>query len=164
MCYNEHMKKGNNMNAKPTIYFDLDGTLYDLYGMENWLARITTLADATAYANEDALLVDMVALHEVLYALMAQGYSIGVISWLADGASKEYDKAVRATKRAWLKKFLPMATEIHIVRYGTPKHRIINDKADAIIVDDNAEVRAAWTHGEAIDATENLIAKLRNLL
>lgn len=152
------------MNAKPTIYFDLDGTLYDLYGIDGWLERITTLADATAYADEDALLVDMVELHEVLFALMAQGYGIGVVSWLADGASADYDKAVRATKRAWIKKFLPMASEIHIVRYGTPKHRIINDKTDAIIVDDNADVRAAWTHGEAIDATENLIAKLRGLL
>ncbi len=150
----------------PTIYFDLDGTLYNLYGMPNWLERITTLADPSAYAadTDDALLVDMVALHEVLYALMDKGYSIGVVTWLAKNASAEYDKAVRRVKREWLKKFLPMATEIHIVRYGTPKHRIINNKVDAIIVDDNAEVREAWTRGQAIDATENLIEALRGLL
>jgi len=152
------------MNTKPTIYFDLDGTLYDLYGMDNWLERITTLADTTAYADEDALLVDMVALHEVLLTLVAQGYGIGVISWLALGSSQEYATAVRKTKREWIKKFLPMAHEIHIVRYGTPKHQIINDKHDAIIVDDNADVREAWTHGQAIDATENLIESLRGLL
>jgi len=153
-----------NTENKPTIYFDLDGTLYDLYGMPDWLERITALEDASAYASEDALLVDMVALHEILYALMAQGYTIGVITWLAGGASKGYDKAVRATKREWIRKFLPMATEIHIVRYETPKHGIIRNQPNAIIVDDNAEVREAWTHGQAIDATENLIESLRGLL
>lgn len=152
------------MTTKPTIYFDLDGTLYDLYNQPNWLERITTLADPTAYASEDALLVNMVDLHEVLYALMEQGYSIGVITWLAKDASKEYDKAVRQVKREWLRKFLPMATEIHIVKFGTPKHYLPNNRTDAIIVDDNAEVRERWTHGEAIDATRNLVESLRNLL
>jgi hypothetical protein len=162
-----------NTDNKPTIYFDLDGTLYDLYGMPDWLQRITALEDASAYASEDALLVDMVALHEVLYALMAQGYTIGVITWLANGIpahapvvapAKDYATRVRAAKRDWISKFLPMATEVHIVRYGTPKHYLPNNKSDAIIVDDNSGVRAAWTHGEAIDATENLIESLRGLL
>ena len=160
------MKNTNTQGAdtKPTIFFDLDGTLYDLYSQPNWLERITTMADPTAYANEDALLVNMVDLHEVLFALMAQGYSVGVISWLAGGASAEYDKAVRQVKREWVKKFLPMATEIHIVRYETPKHRVIRRQPDAIIVDDNAGVREAWTHGQAIDATKNLVESLRELL
>jgi FMN phosphatase YigB (HAD superfamily) len=149
---------------KPTIYFDLDGTLYDLYSMPNWLERITTLADATTYASEDALLVDMVRLHEVLYTLIDKGYSVGVVSWLAGGASSDYDKAVRKVKKEWIKKFLPMATEIHIVKYGTPKHRIINQREDAILVDDNAEVREMWNHGAVIDATEDLIEALERLV
>lgn len=159
---------------KPTIYFDLDGTLYDLYSMPNWLERITTLADASTYASEDALLVDMVRLHEVLYTLIDRGYSVGVVSWLAGGemdslgnigrADSAYEKAVRKVKKAWIKKFLPMATEVHIVRYGTPKHHIVNNKEAAILVDDNAEVREAWNHGAAIDATENLIEALERLV
>ena len=152
------------MNTKPTIYFDLDGTLYDLYSMPNWLERITTLADASAYTNEDALLVDMVALHEVLFELLDRGYGVGVITWLANDSSPEYSRAVRAAKKEWIAKFLPMAHEIHVVKYGTPKHRIITDKNDAIIVDDNAEVRRAWTHGQTIDATENIIDQLKELL
>lgn len=153
-----------NANDKPTIYFDLDGTLYDLYNIPDWLERITTLADSSTYASEDALLVDMVELHNVLYALMDKGYNIGVVTWLANNASPKYDKAVRKVKREWIKKFLPMATEIHIVKYGTPKHRIVNAKNNAIIVDDNAEVRYTWTHGEAIDATKNLIERLKTLV
>ena len=153
-----------NTENKPTIYFDLDGTVYDLYNQPDWLERITTLADPTAYANEDATMVDMVALQDTLLALVDAGYSIGVVSWLAMDASAEYDKAVRAVKRDWVKKFLPMATEVHIVRYGTPKHRVINNRENAIIVDDNAEVRESWSRGLTIDATKDILEPLRELL
>lgn len=152
-------------NDKPTIFFDLDGTLYDLYGRPNWLEEITTLKDPSAYADEDAVLVDMVRLHEIIFQLMDAGYRIGVISWLAKGATKEYDSAVRATKKVWIRKFLPMATEVHIVKYGTPKHHVMqNVHADAILVDDSAEVREAWTRGIAIDATGDIIEALATLL
>lgn len=153
------------MTAKPTIFFDLDGTLYDLYGRPNWLEEITTLKDPSAYADEDATLVDMVRLHEVIYKLMDKGYSIGVISWLSKGATKEYNSAVRAVKKVWIRKFLPMATEVHIVKYGTPKHHVMqNIHAEAIIVDDSTEVREAWTRGIAIDANHDIIAALEALL
>jgi len=151
------------MTEQPMIYFDLDGTVYDLYSQPEWLARITTLADPTAYANEDATLVDMVALQEVLFDLMDKGYGVGVVSWLAKNASEDYNAVVRSVKREWVAKFLPMATEVHIVKYGTPKHNIINRKHDAIIVDDAAEVREAWKHGQVIDANGDIIESLRKL-
>ena len=152
------------MSAKPTIYFDLDGTVYDLYSQPDWLERITTLADPTAYANEDATMVDMVALQDTLLDLVEAGFEVGVVTWLAKDASAAYDKAVRAVKRDWIKKFLPMATEVHIVRYGTPKHRVIKNRENAIIVDDNAEVRESWTRGLTIDATQDILEPLQNLL
>lgn len=152
------------MTTKPTIYFDLDGTLYDLYAEPNWLERITTLADASAYANYNATMVDMVELHNVLFDLIAQGYTIGVVTWLAMDSTKEYSKAVRAIKRQWVKDMLPMATEVHVVKYGTPKHSIIKNKLNAIIVDDNDEVRWAWKVGRTINAKEDIIPQLRELV
>jgi len=143
-----------------TIYFDLDGTVYPFYQQPAWLPRITTWADPTIYTIEDTL-VDAVALYEVCLDLIAKGHTIGVISWLAGGASDEYKKATRRIKRDWIKKFLPMATEIHIVQFGTPKHRVA--KNAGILVDDNAEVRAAWTRGDTIDATGDIIAALRKV-
>lgn len=140
------------MTTQPTIYFDLDGTVYDLYGQPDWLERITTLADPTAYATDD-LLVDRERLHEILDALTAQGWKVGVVTWLALGASREYDAAVRRVKRGWIRKHLPQVSEVHIVKYGTPKHRIVRNRADAILVDDNAEVRDSWTRGITIDAS-----------
>lgn len=147
------------MTAQPTIYFDLDGTVYPLYQQPEWLPRLRN-SDPTAYAVETAM-VDMVALHEVLLSLMDKGYAVGVISWLAKDASPAYNKAVRAVKREWIAKFLPMATEVHIVKYGTPKHRVAN--AAGILVDDVAEVREAWTRGATIDANGDIIAALRKV-
>lgn len=160
------------MDSKPTIFFDLDGTVYPLYTQKDWLPRITTLADASVYGVE-ATMVDAAELLEVLCELVEAGYRIGVISWLAKWTSESgenlpldpaYAKACRTEKRVWARKFLPMATEIHVVKYGTPKHSTIRNNPHAILVDDVAEVRAAWCHGLTIDPTKNLIKRLRSLL
>jgi hypothetical protein len=147
---------------KPTIYFDLDGTLYDLYNVPSWLERITTKQDPTAYA-QGSCMVDPITLATLLDTLVAKGYKIGVVSWLAGDASKEYDKAVRRVKRAWVKAHMPQATEVHLVKYGTPKHNIIKDKRNAILVDDNADVRNAWTRGQIIAADNNMVYNLWSL-
>jgi 5'(3')-deoxyribonucleotidase len=144
-----------------TIYFDLDGTLYDLYSQPNWLARITTEADASVYAT-DALIPNGVEFANCLARLCRAGYRIGVVSWLAGGASVDFNRAVRKIKREWVKKNLPQATEIHIVKYGTPKHRIVQDRT-AILVDDNAEILATWK-GLTIDANQNIIPILEGLV
>lgn len=152
--------------TKPTIYFDLDGTLYDLYNQPNWLARITTLSDPTAYANENAVMADMPKLMAQLIKMVSKGYGIGVISWLADDSTPEYDKAVRKVKREWVKKFLPMAHEVHIVKYGTPKHTVVKNKSDiSILVDDNGEVRERWemNRGLALDPADGIIKSLKKL-
>lgn len=142
------------------IYFDLDGTLADLYGVENWLDKLHA-EDVTPYA-EAAPLVDMAKLNAMCEALIASGIIIGVISWTAKDGSKEYNTAVRKVKRAWINHYLPCVTEFHVVKYGTPKHYVRKIK-DSILVDDNAEVRAAWT-GETIDATKNILKALAQLV
>jgi hypothetical protein len=144
-----------------TIYFDLDGTLYDLYAQPRWHERITTDQDASAYAA-DALIPDGIQFANCITRLLRAGYRIGVVSWLANHSSVDYSKAVRRVKREWVKKNLPEATEIHIVKYGTPKHRIVKDKT-GILVDDNAEIRASWK-GLTIDANQNIIPILEGLV
>lgn len=149
-----------NTNDKPTIYFDLDGTLYDLYGQPNWLERLHA-SDPSAYAA-DAPLVDPEALADILHNLAAAGYTIGIITWLARGASHDYKVATRRIKKAWIQKYLPNVSEIHMVAYGTPKHRVAKNRP-AIIVDDSPEVLTAWTLGDTIDARNDILPALRNL-
>lgn len=155
------------MTNTQTIYFDLDGTVYDLYNVPRWCERITTEQDATAYA-EGRLLVDRDALHNALDRAIDAGYNVGVITWLAgdwdipEGFDRDYINAVRRIKRAWVAEHLPHATEVHVVKYGTPKHRVA--KNDGILVDDNAEVRAKWNRGATIDATGNIIEAIERLV
>lgn len=131
------------------IYFDMDGTIADLYGVEDWENKLVT-HDVTPY-QEAAPLCNMQALNEVCEKLQNLGVVIGIISWLAIGSTKAYDKETRKAKKEWIKNNLPCVSEIHLLKYGSPKHHACKIKDDAIIVDDSKAVRAKWTRGETIN-------------
>ena len=142
------------------IYFDMDGTIADLYGVENWLPMLRA-EDATQYRIAKPL-VNITRFNVLCGLLRRQGYEIGVISWLSKESSKEYKKAVRAAKREWLKKYFPACgNEIHLVQYGTPKHSIVKAK-DAILFDDEYINGVSWERngGEWINPTEKRIEKV----
>lgn len=136
------------------IYFDMDGTLANLYAVEDWLTKLRAY-DATPYA-EAAVMLNMQALAHRLNALQARGYTIGVISWLSKDSTPEYDEAVTARKLAWLRKHLGSVKwdEIHIVPYGRRKSKVAQIEG-AYLFDDNASVRKEWIRnngGWAFDA------------
>lgn len=126
-----------------TIWFDMDGTLADLYGVENWLPMLRA-SDPTPYMVAKPLL-RLSALAYRLNKLQMQGYRLGVISWLSKTGTPSYNAAVTAAKYAWLKKHLPSVTfdEINIIPYGIDKN-LFNDGAD-ILFDDEARNREGWT-------------------
>lgn len=139
------------------IYFDMDGTVADLYGVENWEVRLLS-HDVTPYEEAEPLF-NMTELNSILEQLKTYGVVVGVISWLAIGSTKDYDKATRRAKRAWIKKHLPAATELHFVKYGTPKHRVAKIK-DSVLVDDNKQVRKAWKNGATLNPCRKDFLKL----
>ena len=142
------------------IYFDLDGTIANLYNYPDWLPLLR--AEDTKPYEECGVLVDIEQLREVLDGFIAAGIKIGVISWGAMGGSREYCRRTRKAKIDWCEKYFPnVFTEYHVVKYGTPKHHVRKEK-DSILVDDNAEVRKAWK-GETVDATKNIIPLLKRL-
>ena len=144
-----------------TIYFDMDGTIADLYGYENWLELLRT--EQIEPYEKCGVLVNITELKNVLNSFMRLGVTVGVISWSAMNGSKEYNKAVRKAKKNWCKEnFGDIFTEFHVVKYGTPKHYVCKIK-ESILVDDNDDVRNAW-HGETVDAKEDIIKQLRELL
>ena len=79
------------------LVFDMDGTIADLYGVENWLADLR--AEKTRPYEVAKPLYDMVELVELLNELRKLGWLIAVTTWLAKGATKAYDKEVRKAKR-----------------------------------------------------------------
>lgn len=143
-----------------TIYFDMDGTIANLYGVENWLDYLRN-NDETPYKIAEPL-VRLASLARVLNNLQRKGYKIGIISWLAKNSSTDYDEKVTKAKRAWLNKHLHSVRfdEINIVTYGTPKQRFAKTNND-ILFDDEAKNRNDWT-GKAFDVT-NIIETLRGL-
>lgn len=125
------------------IFFDMDGTIANLYGVENWLPMLIA-EDTKPYAVAKPM-VNMNSLARVLNRLQKEGHEIGIISWTSKGGSKEYNEAVAEVKKAWLNKHLASVkfNEIHIVAYGTPKAIFAN--AEAILFDDEEPNRKAWT-------------------
>lgn len=144
-----------------TIYLDMDGTFANLYGVRDWLTKLTN-HDATPYREAKGL-CHMPTLARQLNLLRAKGIRIGVISWLSRESTPDYNVAVTQAKLDWLKEHLPTVTfdEIHILDYGVPKSTVVKVKG-AILVDDEARNREEWTRagGTAVDAT-NLLCLLK---
>jgi len=135
-----------------TIFFDMDGTIADLYGVENWLDYLIA-SDAFPYEIAKPL-IKLNALARILNRLQKQGYKVGVISWLAKNSNTTYDEKVTKAKKEWLKKHLASVNfdEIHIVKYGTPKQTFAKTEND-ILFDDEEKNRNDWT-GKAFDVNE----------
>lgn len=139
---------------KKMICFDMDGTIADLYGVDNWHSKLRS-EDASPYA-EAAPMCDMEKVNDVLRMLQAAGWEIRVITWLSKNSSEEYKDAVRAAKRAWLEKWGFVYDHFHGVQYGATKADSVRGKADyAILIDDSDKVRNGWHLGPAVNPTEN---------
>ena len=146
-----------------TLVFDMDGTIANLYGVENWLEMLRA-EDPTPYIVAKPM-YDMDALRTVLEMLKLQGWTIAVTSWLSKESTREYDKMVRQAKREWLERYNFPFDEIHLVAYGTTKANCTRKNGGfQILVDDNEKVRKGWNLGGTINANENILEKLVDLL
>jgi hypothetical protein len=150
------------------IYFDMDGTIADLYNQKNWLDDLRN-EKTEPYKNAKPL-YDTEKLNALLMALRKFDFKIGVITWGALNASDDYNKAIRKVKKIWVENNLPACQEFHYQKYGTPKHKASyqNIKINRdILIDDNEEVRKMWIEkgGIAINPTEtNLFTELARLI
>jgi len=146
----------NKLNV--TINFDLDGTVANLYGVDNWLEYLIN-EDVYPYAVAKPLL-NLSALARRLNTLQRNGYGLAVISWLSKSGSEAYNEAVTAVKLDWLRKHLPSVNwdRITIIPYGTPKQTYCENALD-ILFDDEERNRDNWT-GRAFNA-DNILEILK---
>ena len=146
-----------------TLVFDMDGTIANLYKVENWLEDLRSYNPRPYIVAEP--MYDMIELAELLNELKEIGYRIAVTSWLSKESTKAYDELVRQAKKDWLAKYNFPYDEIHLVAYGTTKANCTRKNGGfQILVDDNAKVRNGWTLGNTIDANENILEELKKLL
>lgn len=144
------------------LVFDMDGTIVDLYGTDNWLSDLR--AEKTRPYEVAKPLYNMAKLSSVLNRVKANGWRISVTTWLAKDSTKAYDKAVANAKKAWLAEYDFPYDEIHCLKYGRTKAEATRKKADfQVLIDDNKKVRDGWTLGTTVNAEYDIMKFLESL-
>ena len=126
-----------------TIYFDMDGTIADLYGVPAWLECLMH-ENTYPYIMAKPLL-NLSRLARLLHKVQRNGYKIGIISWTSKSGTDAYNEQVATAKMKWLAKHLPSVkwNEIHITAYGVPKSTC----GEGILFDDEEPNRTEWGKG-----------------
>lgn len=151
------------MTEQKILVFDMDGTIADLYGVENWLSLLR--AENPLPYEIAKPLYDMDELAQILLQLKSKNYFIVVTSWGSLNATPEYMAKIRQAKKDWLYKYDFPFDEIHIVKYGTTKANCTRKYGGyQILFDDNQKIRKGWNLGATVDANENIIEYLKELL
>ena len=143
------------------ICFDMDGTIADLYSVENWLDY---LVNKNEYPYKSAkVLVNMNILARYLNRLQENGFKIGIISWLSKNSDNDYDERVTKAKEKWLAKHLKSVSFdfVEIVKYGFAKETFCSSDKD-ILFDDEENNRNNWT-GKAF-SEKDIFKVLKELL
>jgi 5'(3')-deoxyribonucleotidase len=126
-----------------TIYLDMDGTIADLYSVDNWVSKLN-VGDSTPYSISDPL-VDLKKLENLLVRLKEKGYKIGIVSWGSKRSDEKFLEEVREAKRKWVVENLPNVKfdEFAVIDYSCNKAVAVKDPF-GILFDDSSFVRQAW--------------------
>lgn len=149
------------------ICFDLDGSLVDLYGYEDWL---TCLRNNDPSPYRYALpLWNMRKLASILQDLQRAGIEIRIITWLSKESDRNFSAMTRKAKRDWLNSYGIPYDHFHGVAYGTTKadsvRKYLADNETALLIDDNVQVRKGWHLGATIDPTQqDVLEELEKIL
>ena len=126
------------------IWFDMDGTIADLYAVDGWLADL--IAENTRPYTEAKGIGNLALIARLLNKVQKNGHEIGIISWTSKGGSEAYNARVADAKREWLGKHLKAVrwNEIRVVAYGTNK---LTATGGGILFDDEEPNRMTWGEG-----------------
>lgn len=147
-----------------TAYFDMDGTIADFYGVDNWLDYLANY-DTYPYRSARPMFTPS-EIETLICSLLKQGYRIGIISWCSKKNDKKFNKEIRRAKREWLKRFFPFASEIHIVAYGVPKWSLVKpeERQDSILFDDEAQNLEDWEkHGGKVVNAKDILKLIKEM-
>ena len=145
------------------LVFDMDGTIADFYGVKGWLNDLEN--ENTRPYDLAKPIYEPEILNAILNVLKSKGYKIVITTWLANNSTKNFDNAVRLAKLRWLEKVGFPYDEIHLVKYGTTKANCTRKLGGyQILFDDNEKVRNGWNLGETVNANENILEYLKELV
>lgn len=133
------------MTKTPIFCFDMDGTIADLYAVENWLDSLRAFS-ARPYA-EAAPMMNFSTLARQLNAAQRKGAKLVIISWASKCCNPVFHADICMAKRNWLAEHLPSVhwDEIHIVPYGTNKAKVCGVNGENFFLfDDEERNRNEW--------------------
>jgi 5'(3')-deoxyribonucleotidase len=133
------------------IWFDMDGTIADLYGVKGWLDMLIAY-DETPYAVAKPL-VNLNTLAKLIHKAQRNGFEVCIVSALSKNSTPAYDEKVKTAKMGWLKKHLASVKfdEIRFVPYTFTKNDV--NTGNDILFDDEERHLTAWT-GTAVHASK----------
>lgn len=136
-----------------TFVFDMDGTLFDLYGVDNWLPQLRA-EDSSPYLAAKPM-INFSLLARYLNRIQRAGHKIMIVSWTSKESSPEYHSQVAWAKFKSLRRHLPSVhwDAIIFTNYGTEKSTLVKD-SKAFLFDDDEGVRANWQGGLAFEPVD----------
>lgn len=144
------------------IWFDMDGTIADLYAVNGWLDDL--IAENTRPYRDAEMLYAADDLNDIINALKRKGYNVGVVSWSSKKATPEYTNRITLEKMAWLDRNNLHFDKVIVTSYGVRKADTCRSFGSGVLVDDEEQNRSAWDIGTTIDATKNILDELKKLL
>lgn len=131
---------------KKTVYLDMDGTIANLYGIENWLPRLRA-EDKTIFLECEP----MISEKELLNKFPTENFEMKILSMTPLNATENYCLNVINQKNEWLNKYFPSITKRIYKPYGHNKN--LKNSENAILIDDSEPIRNSW-RGIAINPIE----------
>lgn len=133
-----------------TFVFDMDGTLFDLYGVEDWLPQLRA-EDTSPYLAAKPM-INFSLLARYLNRIQRAGHKIMIVSWTSKESSSEYHSQVAWAKFKSLRRHLPSVhwDAVIFANYGTEKSALVKD-SKAFLFDDDEDVRTNWQGGLAFE-------------
>ena len=128
-----------------TLCFDMDGTIADLYAVENWLDALRSYSDRPY--REAAPMMNFSVLARQLNAAQRKGVKLVIISWTSKCCDPIFHADICMAKRNWLAEHLPSVhwDEICIVPYGTNKAEVCGVNGEGFyLFDDEERNRNEW--------------------
>ena len=119
------------------VYLDMDGTIYNLYGINGWLKGLRS-EEAGVFSHDERLITE----EDQIRYFPPNRYEIRVLSMTPKGASKKYCSQVIAEKNAWLDHYFPSLTKRIYRTYGNNKN--LAHSEDKILVDDSEAIRSTF--------------------
>ena len=137
------------MNALNTIWFDMDGTIAELYKVPGWLEMLRS-NDWSVY-DKCLPRAHFDRINNAIEALIENGWQVGVITWASKGIGWNDGCAeIGDVKFNWLCRYFPALADgkFACIPYGESKAQFLLEMGDAgevnYLVDDNKEVREDW--------------------